>query len=283
MKGTNPITIGVIVLVAGVFLWYVVGSSEKGPTVSKTESRRGKTEKRPSSDRYAEGEFSLTLRQAKSLVKKRVYHDHFVTLFCQCPFDPSQTLSTGDCGYRPGEQSEGGERARWRRLVPVNKRASRMKCWKKGHPDCLDEEGRKFTGRQCCSLPGVSEKFRRMNADLHNIVPVIGELHESSFHLFPGEVEGENRSFGACDFEIDREKEVYEPAESVRGDVARIFLYMNETYGVKIEEKNRALLLKWHREDPPDDWEEERNERIKEIQENGNPFVENPEQDAETK
>lgn len=283
MKGTNPITIAVIVLVAGVFLWYVVGSSEPGPAVSKSKPGQRKALKRPSPRQYAEGEFSLTLREAKSLARKKIYRDHRVTFICQCSFDSSGTLSESDCGYRPREKSEKGGLAMWRRVVPVNERASRLDCWRKGHPDCFDDEGRRIMGRECCALPGVSEKYRRMNADLHNIVPVIGELHDNSFHLAPGEVEGEKRLFGACDFEVDTENKIFEPAKSIRGDVARIHLYMDETYGVKIEGENRALLLKWHQEDPPDDWERERNRRIKKIQQNGNPFVEHPDQDAGTK
>jgi Endonuclease I len=40
---------------------------------------------------------------------------------------------------------------------------------------------------------------------------------------------------------------------------------------------NLATLLKWHKSDPLDNWESNRNEKIFKIQKNRNPFIDHPE------
>lgn len=97
----------------------------------------------------------------------------------------------------------------------------------------------------------------------------------------------------------------FEPRDAVKGDVARMLFYMatryegeNDDYvdlelttdlylyedlGTKINRskipyyENLAVLLRWHMEDPVDEWEIERNESIFQIQNNRNPFIDMPE------
>lgn len=85
----------------------------------------------------------------------------------------------------------------------------------------------------------------------------------------------------------------WEPRDAVKGDVARMMLYMDLRYEPKdgldlqlVEEVEngkeplhgrRSTLLKWHRDDPVDDVERRRNDRIHERQGNRNPFIDKPE------
>jgi endonuclease I len=65
-------------------------------------------------------------------------------------------------------------------------------------------------------------------------------------------------------------------ALDVRGDVARAYLYMHETYGSRalpLGEAELARFRAWHRADPPDAWERLRDGRITAIQGMGNPLV----------
>jgi len=52
----------------------------------------------------------------------------------------------------------------------------------------------------------------------------------------------------------------------VRGDVARIYFYMEDRYGLKISRKQRQLFEAWSKQDPIDQWEKERANRIELIQ-----------------
>lgn len=76
---------------------------------------------------------------------------------------------------------------------------------------------------------------------------------------------------------------VYEPRDSHKGDAARALLYMAVCYnGVAGRNwsfsayQDTTVLLKWHRQDPPDAHEIARNEYIASIQHNRNPFIDFP-------
>lgn len=87
----------------------------------------------------------------------------------------------------------------------------------------------------------------------------------------------------------------WEPRDSVKGDVARMLFYMAVRYegdsGEPDLELNNlvnngsnpyhgklSVLLQWHKEDPVDDFERERNEIIyTDYQHNRNPFIDHPE------
>ncbi len=91
-------------------------------------------------------------------------------------------------------------------------------------------------------------------------------------------------------------KQVYEPRNQHKGDAARALLYMalryngidgydwtfnwlNNTKLPSLSEgpQDLATLIAWHKQDPPDKWEVDRNNYIQSIQQNRNPFVDHPE------
>lgn len=100
----------------------------------------------------------------------------------------------------------------------------------------------------------------------------------------------------ACKFGKNKNgKEAFEPRAKHKGDAARALLYMTLRYnGVNGKDwsfnrlntflpaqgedtQSVALLLKWHKQDPPDSWEIKRNDYVQSIQGNRNPFVDHPE------
>lgn len=87
-------------------------------------------------------------------------------------------------------------------------------------------------------------------------------------------IEGEKRSYGDCDIEIDFKVRIVEPRKEIRGDIARICFYYNKRYGLPISNKQRKLFDVWNRGDPVDEWEWRRNKLVMKIQGNGNEFVE---------
>ena len=112
-----------------------------------------------------------------------------------------------------------------------------------------------------------------MEADLHNLVPAVGELNGDRSNRSFSMVSGEPRAYGKCDFEIDFDTDKVEPMPSVRGNISRTYFYFEKQYGLRISKKQRRLFNVWDREDPVDDWERTRNFMIKNIQGNGNPFI----------
>lgn len=138
--------------------------------------------------------------------------------------------------------------------------------WVKNELDC-------GTRKQCRA---TSERFNRIEADLHNLYPSRVDVNDARSAFRFGEVAGEKRAFGDCDFESDDRKRVAEPRPASRGEIARSMLYMKEEYGLTIFRKSGELLLKWHFQDQPSKREKWRNDRIEQIQGTRNMFIDEP-------
>ena len=202
---------------------------------------------------------------AKNAADDQVYYDHRQTLYCGCPYeshadnDGSGDIALDQCNYAsPAKHSHRAGRVEWEHIVPVSLMPVRQfECWKQG-------------GREECEKNDPSAQ--RMIFDLHNIAPSIGQVNAFRSNDRYGIIDNENRDFGGC--EIEDENGLFEPADDTRGDVARVWLYMVKQHHVLVTEDEWQMFLHWHFDDPVSSWEKTRNTRIREIQGNGNPYVE---------
>ena len=127
--------------------------------------------------------------------------------------------------------------------------------------------------------------------DLHNLKPADPSVNSSKG----------NKNFDNGGIQHDEAIECFftqntwEPADAVKGDIARILFYMDVRYEGGDDEPDLAVtealnnvadvpnigklstLLDWHLQDPVDDFEMSRNEVIYGIQGNRNPFIDHPE------
>ena len=119
----------------------------------------------------------------------------------------------------------------------------------------------------------VRYETKRMQADMYNLYPAIGEVNGRRSNYSMAIIEGEKREFGQCDVEISSRK--VEPKESIRGEIARTYLYMDSVYPGRgiVSKKNQMLFDSWNQNDPVDEWECERARRIERIQGNRNEVV----------
>jgi len=214
-----------------------------------------------------------SFNKAKKSLLRDVYADHRLTFYCGSEFD-NQRRVTHTNGYKPKKEGKRAYRIEWEHIVPAHAFGQSFPEWRNGHPECVDSKGKVFKGRNCAEK--VNMLYRYMQADMHNLVPAVGELNglrsNYSFAMIPGEA----REFGACDMEIEDRKA--EPPPEVRGDIARTYFYMDAAYpghGV-ISNKNRKLFQAWDREDPVDEWECARSKTVEKLQDNENPFVRKP-------
>lgn len=200
-----------------------------------------------------------------------------VTFYCGCTYrvrgiSPSTghletrtAIDRRSCGYAPRRVNERAERLEWEHVVPAYAFGHRRAAWIEGHADCGSRRGRKCARK-------VDDVFRRMEADMHNLVPAIGELNGDRANHPMGIVRGESRRYGRCDFEV--EGGVVEPTESIRGDIARIYLYMHDTYpGTDVLQGRKMMFDAWSEADPPDAWECAREKLIAAEQGNRNSVV----------
>lgn len=213
---------------------------------------------------------------AKKIARDTIYVDKPITLYCACDYQPSSSRSGGridtfQCGYLPRKNEKRGRRLEWEHIMPASFFGQERRCWAEGHSDCVTSKGKAFKGRKCCAR--VDETFEHMEADLHNLVPSVGELNGDRSNRPYDMVEMEQRLYGRCDFEVDFPGKRVEPEKDVRGDVARVWLYMSDAYGLDLTAKMQTQFQDWSQADPVDDWERTRDERIEAEQGNRNRFV----------
>jgi len=199
-----------------------------------------------------------------------IYKDRPVTLYCGCSFKGKKP-NFFSCGYIPKKNNKRANRIEWEHLVPANAFGQSFSEWRNGHPKCISNKGKKFKGRRCAEK--MNDEFRRMQADMYNLYPVIGEVNENRSNFAMGIIEGKTREFGECDLEIKDRK--VEPREDIHGEIARTYMYMDSAYPGRdiISKNNRKLLESWDKSDPVDKWECERAKMIEEIQGNKNKIV----------
>lgn len=89
------------------------------------------------------------------------------------------------------------------------------------------------------------------------------------------EMVGEGCNFSR--FGITDSGDTYTPPANHRGNVARALFYFALHYNLGISSREEAILRKWHKEDPVDQAEIIRHEKITKHQYVRNPFVDHPE------
>jgi len=207
--------------------------------------------------------------KSKKLLLK-VYKDNPVTLYCGCSFKGKKP-DLSSCGYVPKKDRKRANRIEWEHVVPAHAFGQSFSEWRKGHPKCVSKKGKKFKGRKCAQK--INEEYRRMQADMFNLYPAIGEVNGRRSNYSMAIIEGEQRDFGKCDVEIKSRK--IEPKEEIRGEIARTYMYMDSVYPGRgiISKKNRKLFDAWNKSDPVDECECDRAKRIETIQGNRNEIV----------
>nr|CRH04910.1 secreted endonuclease I [Candidatus Magnetococcus massalia] len=209
-----------------------------------------------------------SFEMAKELLPE-LYKGHQKSFYCGCAYTESSAIEANSCGYMPRKQTDQGSRMVWAHVVPAQLLGAQRTCWREA--TCSGKDGQPVQGHGCCSR--VDPLFRAMEADLHNLVPAIGELNTDRGHKGFTRVLDEFRHYGACDFEVDFKANQVEPTRQIRGDIARIYWYMRDTYGIRISDRQQRVFEVWVEMDEVDDWERERNRRIMKIQGNGNPYI----------
>jgi deoxyribonuclease-1 len=120
-------------------------------------------------------------------------------------------------------------------------------------------------------------RFNRIESDFHNLYPARRDINKARSSYSFGEIAGEERAYGRCDFEVDHRRRLAEPRPASRGEIARAMFYMRETYGLAVFPRLGRLLLEWHRQDPPSAEERRRNDAIELAQGTRNRFIDRPE------
>jgi deoxyribonuclease-1 len=209
-----------------------------------------------------------------SLAKKyatEIHRENPKTLYCGCDYS-KKSIDLRSCGYQVQKDAKRAVRLEWEHVVPAEAFGQSFIEWREGAPQC-QKKGRRFKGRKCAEK---NAEFARMEADLYNLWPEIGELNglRSNYSMAElGAEKAKSSRFGACKVMIEDHK--FEPMPQAKGRVARVYLYMDQTYPGRgiISDKNRKLFEAWDKLHPVDPWECRRAALIKKIQKNENSIL----------
>ncbi|EQC43993.1 endonuclease I family protein [Bacteriovorax sp. Seq25_V] len=118
--------------------------------------------------------------------------------------------------------------------------------------------------------------------DLHHLFGVWSNANSSRSNLIFAEVDGRVVS-DKCIISkrgtaknSTEEIKAFEPPVNHRGNVARALFYFSTRYQLEISNAEEYYLRKWDKEDPVDEEEIARNEKIYKIQKNRNPYIDDP-------
>lgn len=221
---------------------------------------------------YAETFFGLRAHSGSyGTAKRRLYNDvqDGETFYCGCKPDlNARTFDKQSCGYTPRNDNNRARRLEAEHILPAHWIAefhTGESCWV-AHESCGG-------ARECCLANDA--RFKKAHNDLVNLIPSIGELNAARNDHIYDLISGETRAFGACDFEVDTSARTTEPKEDIRGDIARVYFYMRDTYQLEYPEPLATHLNSWNAADPVSDQERARNESVATAQGSSNPLIGN--------
>lgn len=208
-----------------------------------------------------------TFERAKIELKEHVYHDQTVgselgTLYCGCDWQwtgrSGGRIDPASCGLKPRTDAVRAARIEWEHIVPAHTFGHQRQCWQQG-------------GRERCVAD--DPVFRVMEADMHNLAPVVGELNADRSNFQFGVLPSTPYQHGACEFKVDFKARTVEPRNAIKGMIARIYFYMHDRYDLRMAEQQQRLFMAWDKMYPVSAWERERDRRIAKRMGHSNPFV----------
>ncbi|WP_455231653.1 endonuclease [Geopseudomonas aromaticivorans] len=205
-----------------------------------------------------------SFEKAKIELRQTVYHDQNDQgdLYCGCDWKwmgrSGGRVDLTSCGYEVRTDRNRAARIEWEHVVPAWVLGHQRQCWQNG-------------GRENCKR--TDPVFRVMEADLHNLVPTIGEVNGDRSNFRFGVLPSTSPQYGACTTKTDFKQRVTEPRDEAKGHIARIYFYMHDRYGLSMSRQQQQLFMAWNTMYPVSDWERERNRRITRSSGHGNPFV----------
>jgi deoxyribonuclease-1 len=210
---------------------------------------------------FAARDTRYSFGKSKRLLATVVYPSHQKAFYSNCDYKVKQKKLIpihSSCGFKHRKNKKRSQRIEWEHVVPAWHFGHQLRCWQKG-------------GRMNCRE--TNTKFRQMEADMHNLVPAIGEINGDRSNFKFGVIKGENRAYGKVNMEIDFGAKKAEPQKYLYGDIARTYFYMRDRYGLRISKSQEKMFIAWNNLDPVTRWEKKKNQIIKNLQGDENLYV----------
>ncbi len=180
--------------------------------------------------------------------------------YCGCKINWQGKKGVPDlesCGYQIRKNANRARRVEWEHVVPAWEFGHQRQCWQNG-------------GRKNCAK---DPDYRRIESDLHNLQPAIGEVNGDRSNFQYSQWNGGESQYGQCAMKIEFKQKRAEPPVRARGAIARTYFYMRDRYQLRLSRQQTQLFNAWDKLYPVSAWECERDNRIARVQGNHNPYV----------
>lgn len=195
----------------------------------------------------------------------KIYASNPYTTFCNESFNKEGLLQTF-----PIHSTTAEKKIQWMPLVTKKELAATRPCFE--NKICMNKNGQRFKGLLCCKQSDALYKI--MLYDLHNRLPTSKHiLRLRSTLSFDAITQSSGEKRQDCALYFHAKTKVLEPEDALKGEIARIYLYMHDTYSIPLSQSKIELFKSWHYQYPPSPWEKKKNLAIQKIQGNVNPYV----------
>lgn len=204
--------------------------------------------------------------QSKKIVQQ-LFRSHPQTIYCGCTYQ-DKTVNLDSCGMSEAGEIKRANRIEVEHLMAVEHFSQHFACWRT--PICTDAQGKAFKGRKCCEK--VDAQFRHVEAELYNLWPEVGLVNQARSNYRFGVLPG-NDSYYGCSLKIDKRLRRVEPANEVKGIVARAYLFMSEYYHISLSSAQRQLFEAWNQQFAPTVWERTWAAQVAVLEGYPNPYI----------
>jgi deoxyribonuclease-1 len=212
-----------------------------------------------------------SFRSAKKKLKK-IYGKKGVTFYCNCSYK-NKEIDLTSCNVTTKKFKKRAKKLEWEHIVPAQNFGRSFPEWRIGSAKCT-KKNKSYKGRKCARKNSL---FRKMEADLYNLVPAVGAINAGRSNKNIDYVSGPlEYTFGTCPVKISKTK--IEPPDRIKGIVARTYLYMDWAYPKQsiLGNKTRKIVTTWSRKFPVTRDECQLYVKKREKQKNTNPYLEKP-------
>ncbi len=206
--------------------------------------------------------------QAKNVLKM-VDLDYKKTFLNNCDYhyNPNSCMDKSIVETKGCSIHEDNETMSWMQIVPDTFYGRYKACMVE--KPCINVFTKEAFGSPLCCRR-IDMQYREMEADLFNLVPAVSSLAAVQKGRIFGEVKIPTEYLG----DVKLDENYLEPPARVKGDIARVYLYMDRRYGLELTPEQKRLFLKWHKEDGVDAKECKLAKVFQKIQGGKNPWLE---------
>lgn len=184
--------------------------------------------------------------QAVKLIKK-IHFDYKKTWLNGCDYTydlqscmDKTMVDTSTCSVQEQNQT-----VKWIQVVPDSFYGRNRECM--NEEVCVSKyTGKNYKGKRCCRQSDA--EYRKMEADLFNLIPVVSAVAEKRTDQIFQEVKAPKYRVG----KVKMDDAFIEPPDNLKGDIARVYLYMNERYGLDLTLDEKEAYYYWHKFDSVD-------------------------------